>query len=75
MLLILVEFQRNGKDFSPFSSPSRAARSHYHRYERSRAIRISQESEILVAGIQLRPVIMTEIKLGQSSWAIELTLN
>ncbi len=70
----IVEFQRNGKDFIRFQ---------VHPVQRDRITTVTSEAELLEyrkvrnsgGGVQLRPVIMTEIKLGQSSWAIELTLT
>lgn len=68
------EFKRDGKDFVRFQ---------VHPLQRDREFTVTSEAELLEyrkvrnsGGVaQLRPVIMTEIKLGESSWAIELTLT
>ena len=68
------EFKRDGKDFIRFQ---------VHPLQRDRITTVTSEAELLEyrkvrnsGGVaQLRPVIMTEIKLGESSWAIELTLT
>ena len=68
------EFKRDGKDFVRFQ---------VHPLQRDRITTVTSEAELLEyrkvrnsGGVaQLRPVIMTEIKLGDSSWSIELTLT
>ena len=70
----IVEFQRDGKKFIRFQ---------VHPVQRDRITTVTSEAELLEyrkvrnsGGVaQLRPVIITEIKLGESSWAIELTLT
>ena len=68
------EFKRDGKDLVRFQ---------VHPLQRDRDTTITSEAELLEyrkirnsGGVaQLRPVIITEVKLGESSWKIELTLT
>lgn len=70
----IVEFKRDGKDFVRFQ---------VHPKQRDRLTTVTSEAELLEyrkvrnsgGGVQLRPVIMTEIKLGENSWSMELTLT
>ena len=70
----IAEFKRDGKDLIRFQ---------VHPLQRDRALTVSTEAELLEyrkvrnsGGVaQLRPVILTEIRLGESSWSIELTLT
>ena len=68
------EFKRDGKDFVRFQ---------IHPLQRDRNTTVTSEAELLEyrkvrnsgGAAQLRPVIITEIKLGENSWSIELTLT
>ena len=68
------EFKRDGKDLVRFQ---------VHPLQRDRITTVTSEAELLEyrkirnsgGGDQLRPVIITEVKLGESSWKIELTLT
>ena len=70
----ISEFKRDGKDLIRFQ---------VHPLQRDRAFTITSEAELLEyrkvrnsgGAAQLRPVIITQIELGDRSWSIELTLT